>query len=854
MKNLYITSLSSLAVATILSGAPAPSLAQSAPPQIQTTSQTEEEPGSVLIVTGTRRADRTVAESSAPIDVFDEKTLATMPSGDMNTILKTLVPSFSVGRFSSGDGSVFVRPPTLRGLPPDETLVLVNGKRRHRSALVQLGGGSLASGAQGPDLAQIPAIAIQSIEVLRDGAAAQYGSDAIAGVMNFTLKNRKGYEVMTRIGQNYEGDGENVQIAANAGFALGNDGYFTISGEYINGKQAIRSVQRPDALYMQEELGISVRQPTVQIAGNPRIEAARFFANGAIPLGSDELYFFGNYGVSDQSDDFNYRRPVSISVGGQNFGLSWQPVYLDTTGATYNGSPVYDGSGRTFQLGDRYPGGYTPRFKNHMTDLSAVVGYRGEMDNGLKYDLSASYGQSRIQYSMTESINPSMGPDSPSSFKPGTLEQRETNLNADFSYPLEVGLHSPLYISAGGEFRREGYIIGQGDMASWTQGPYLAQYVQFAGEATPRLITHASGSDGFPGYGPSVVTDEARKSWAVYLDLETDITEGWSLATAARYEKFTDFGDTINFKASTRYAISPAIAIRGTASTGFRAPTPGQLFTKSIATTFAGTTPIARATLPVSDPAAQFYGATALSPEKSVNFSGGFVLTPTPNFTVTADYYHIKVKDRIGISSYFTVTAAERPILEELGVNDWENLGQVQYFTNAFDTKTQGFDIVANHNFGSGIGIFNTILALNYNKTRVTKRDITVINDERKGDLERLNPKWRITLTENFSSGPFNFIVRGLYYGKFTDYDSVANGGNMTFGDEIQIDAEASYMINQNITLSIGAENILDNYPDKEKRLINTYSNSPQTGQLWPDASPLSYTGGFYYMRLGVKF
>jgi len=859
---------------------PAPTPAPTAPDQAAGTPQgtpaeaagtpaAADTPQVDIVVTGTRRTDRTVTESAVPVDVFDAATLAAQAPSDMNSVLRNLVPSFNVGRFTTSDGSAFVRPPTLRGLPPDEILVLVNGKRRHRSALVQLAGGSLAAGSQGPDLAQIPVIAISRIEVLRDGAAAQYGSDAIAGVINYGLRrDREGIDLTARYGQFYDGDGENLQLAANIGLPLG-EGFLNVSGEYVDAKQTSRGVQRAGAAALQlarPDLAAGVPDPA-QILGDPLIEAGRIFVNAGIPLaGEDELYLFGNWGRTNTAIDFNYRQPVTVTgpnrygTGTASYGYAsgvYETLYLDRLA---NGN--YSATGRTFNYSSVFPSGFTPRFIGTVRDLSAVGGYRGRADWGLRYDLSLSYGQSRVDYEMNNTVNPSLGPVSPTSFYLGRLEQRETNVNADFTYPVNLGLASDLTVAFGGEYRNEAYQIGLGDAASYTVGPYAFQTVQRA-NGTTFTVTQQVGANGFPGYGPNATVDNSRNSYAGYLDLEVDVVDGLSISGAIRHEHFSDFGNTTNVKGTARYAFSPAIAIRGAASTGFRAPTPGQSFTTNIATAFVGGNPVETATLPPTSAAAAFFGASPLEPETAVNFSAGAVFTPTPRLTVTVDAYQIKVDDRIGISGNFDITtAAQREQLRLLGVENYASLGRVRYFTNAFDTRTRGIDLVANHTVDTGFGRFNTVLAGNHNVTRVTAFNPTIITRERRGDIENLTPKWRANLTENWTLDGFGVTARAQYFGKLTSFDLPANGGDLTFGDEWVFDLELSYRVNDRLRLAVGAENIFDAYPDRNFRAAGgtglngtplqnffAFTDATVTGARYLGDAPFGFNGGFWYAR-----
>jgi iron complex outermembrane recepter protein len=846
---------------------------QAAQAQQETTPEDETIADSDIVVTGTRRTDRTVAESAVPVDVFSSEDLKVQASPSLQTILKNLVPSFNQQRNAGADGSAFVRPPTLRGLPPDQILVLINGKRMHRSALVQVAGDSLSAGSQGPDLSQIPSAALGRVEVLRDGAAAQYGSDAIAGVINLGLRsNDSGYEVNARYGQTYEGDGKDIQLSANAGFKLG-DGFVNLTGEFNDQGLFNRAVDRPDSAALRAA-GITVPSPPTRY-GQPESRSYRFVINSAIPVGdTDEVYFFGNYGYAKQEVDFNYRRPVAVTVTGaipapglptnanQTFGKSVATIYLDTIAGlrTAAGAPVYSSTGRTFEASQFFPNGFVPLFKSTNEDLSGVIGYRGETGFGMTFDLSAATGRDRIRYKMTSTLNPSLGPQSPTEFYLGSLEQRETNLNLDVSYPVEIGFASPLNIAGGLEFRRETYAVGLGDAASYTIGPFATQTVQRP-DGTRFQATAAIGANGFPGYGPSAAIEGSRNSYSGYLDLETDITEGFTLGLAGRYDYFADFGGTFNSKASARWAITDVFAVRGAASTGFRAPTPGQSFTSNVQTGFpnGSQVPVATATVTADSVTGLFFGSQPLRPEKSVSFSGGLVVTPGSGFNVTLDYYNIKVKDRISITSAFNVTAAQQTALAALGVANAFDLGQVNYFTNGFKTRTQGVDAVVSHRTAGGLGSFNTSLAINYNKTKVTEVTVAAAIDlQRVNNIQGLTPKYRAVLAESWSSGMFDATARVNYYSSITSFNSsnvaVGSPTRQRFGADVSVDLELGITFAEKYRFAVGGENILDAYPDREVRNIYAATGAQANGRIYNDASPLSYMGGFWYVRGSVTF
>jgi iron complex outermembrane receptor protein len=833
---------------------------------------------SEVIVTGTRRTDRTATESTVPVDVFTSEDIR-QSSADMNTILRTLVPSFAVSRFATSDTAAFVRAPTLRGLPPDEVLVLINGKRDHRSALVQLDAGSLALGAQGPDISQIPAIAIERVEVLRDGAAAQYGSDAIAGVINFGLKQRRdGLEVATRVGQYFRGDGLNRQVEANLGLPLGATGFLDISAEYVDADQTSRGGVRPSAAALataRPDVAPLIPNPPM-LVGDPRLTARHLFLNSGVDVGPGNLYMFGNYGYTQTAIDFNYRQSLS-AVGPNRFGTGTQ---LFARAAAFNtlfldpvtpGGTVYDINGRTFNYASQFPGGFTPRFHGDLDDLSATGGYKGTLSNDLNYDFSASYGRNRLKLFIDNTVNPSLGAASPNNFYLGSLTQDERNLNADFSYPVDIGLAGPLTFAFGAERREERYIISAGDPASYAVGPYSYQVLNGENpdaEVTGAVATQSAGANGFPGFSAASAVDASRASYAGYVDLEADVLQNLSLGLAGRYEHFADFGSTTNFKLSGRYAFNSAFAVRAAASTGFRAPTPGQLFTTRVATNFQGANLVETGTLPPTNPAAEFFGARPLQPEKSRNYSAGLVFTPGHALTTTLDLYQIEVRDRLGLSAQFAVTTqAQRDQLRQLGVANWATLGNVQYFTNAFATRTRGVDLVVSHTASAALGTFNTALSANYNATEVTDRDTLpvngvptlIINDVRKGNIEHLRPKIRATLSENWSSGDLAMLLRLNHAGSFTSYDTVANGGNLTLGSQSTVDLEASYALGKGVRLSIGGENILDSYPDRNIRALgqanqNLYvaTDTNINAGRYVDDSPFGYDGGFWYVRIAL--
>jgi len=838
-----------------------------------------------VIVTGTRRADRTAQESSAPIDVLSGGDLESQASTNMLDTLSNAVPSFIVGQNSISDASSFVRSPSLRGLPGDEMLVMLNGKRMNRSALVQVfqgGETELSFGSQGPDLASIPSIAIKSLEILRDGASAQYGSDAIAGVLNFHFRdNPSGIELTSRFGEyfpghGYDKDGWDRTVAANIGLPLGSQGFFNLSAEWAKNEQTVRNVTRPSALAFAESYpNLAQDLPhypgPVQQWGTPPAEAVKMVANSGVKLDNgDELYFFANWANIQTNESFNYRLPKTVTdITGATFGNhpAFNDIYLQQCPATYTGCPA-DGwvqNGPTFNFASIYPGGFTPRFFGTTQQFFGTVGYKGVTAYGLNYDISGSTASNTLALSLKSSLNPSLGPLSPTSFYDGKFAQRETTFNVDLSYPWTVpGLASPLSIAGGLEWHDENYQQYLGDTASYVAGPYTTQklYTCAGTVCTPALdatgaqiiANQSSASNGYGGISTGI--DASQVNYSAYLDLEADVLKNVTLGLAGRQEHYASFGSTTLGKFSARWKIVDAIALRGTVSTGFHAPTPGQSNVETLSTTFLpGTaTQVQIGTYPVTSSAAKFFGATALRPEESTNYSAGVVLTPLDDLVVTVDWYNIEVRHRIGISQQFTVTEADIAQLSDLAYVGPG--GTVQYFTNGFDTKTKGIDLVGTYRFNLGPGRLATTLAYNYNKTDVTKFDPNVISPARIIDIQHYAPNHRANLNLEYQWGPVAAVLHENYYGTFRDENDYPG---QLFSAKWTTDLDVAYTLWRNITVALGGKNIFNAYPDK---IANSASNTvyPQTGglidgEVYPrTGGPFGFNGAFFYFRLAAKF
>ncbi len=796
-----------------------------------------------MVVTGSRRRQRTVTDSMVPIDILSSTDLQTQgaAAGDMNDILSTLLPSFNVTRFPIDDGTTFVRPPSLRGLASDQTLVLINSKRRHRSALVQLSGRALSRGAQSVDLAIIPSIAIEQVEVLRDGAAAQYGSDAIAGVLNFILKEHSTSVLLnTQYGEYAEGDGEQFTTAINFGIPLTSDGFLNFSAEYVTSRPTSRGTQRADAaaLIASGEPFASTVPTPAQTWGDPDVKSFRSFWNSGVDLfANTELYFFGNFAETDSDGSFNYRNPQTAGA------------FRDTP------NDPNDLSQGTFNFNSVFPGGYTPRFGSNNVDASQVVGIRGTMDSGFSWDISGSYAYNKIVYNIESTLNPSLGLTSPTQFKPGNLIQTEANFNLDFSYPLELSfLSSPLNMATGFEYRKEQYEIETNDPLSFAIGPF-AKIVDDSGNPVINPDTGEAfqglpvGSDGFPGYSHRQAGTFSQENIALYLDFEAYITDQLQLGLAGRYENFNNYGDTFNWKTAMRFEFNEYFAIRSSVSTGFRAPSVGQANTTNVSTVFVDNNPnpVARGTIPPTNPVAAFLGAKPLEPEESLNINLGFTTTIIPKVNLSLDLYHIEVDNRIALSANIDIDPQTAALLEASGVPGANEFAIIRYFTNDFDTTTQGVDLVANTELNwDDFGSTEFVLGFNYNNTKVTSYTSSILDRETRLELEDQLPKTRLNLSAKHFYKNFSLLLRANRYGEFVDPDNDP-AKDQTFSAEWILDIEASYQFAGHYTVSVGGSNILNTYPDEaeQRRFF---------GVVYPATSPFGFNGAFWYTRLSIVF
>ena len=823
-----------------------------------------------VVVLGSRRAARSATDSAVPVDVISGDDFVNQGVTDLSTLLKNVVPSYNVGTQPISDAATLVRPANLRGLAPDHTLVLVNGKRRHRAAVISWLGNGVADGAQGPDISQIPAIALKQVAVLRDGAAAQYGSDAIAGVMNFTLKDASdGATFEARVGQYYEGDGTTYNMAGNIGLPFTDNGFVNLSFEYGESDDTDRSVQRRDARgiiagYQAAGLTPPPIADPAQVWGQPIInDDIKLVYNMGVDLGDNkEFYAFGNYGSKEVDGGFFFRNPntrggVFSGDGGATLligdVLDAQDGVLDGSAGcpvvtVTNGVPDQAALAQVFadpncfSFQEMFPGGFTPRFGGQVDDFSTAVGVRGEMDNGWAYDVSGYFGRSFVDFTIYNTVNASLGPDTPTRFDPGAYEQVEKNFNVDLSKEFEVSsFYSGLNVAVGAEWRQEAFTIKTGDQASFEIGPYAAQ-------------GFSSGSNGFSGFSNLAAGTFKRSNVAAYIDLEADVTENLLMGVAFRFEDFQDFGTTTNGKISGRYEFTDTFALRSAYSTGFRAPTPGQsnAFNVSTQINSAGEL-VNNGTIPSINPVAVSRGGKPLDAEESTNFTFGAVMN-FGGLDVTVDYFAVDLDNRITLSQDNSLSQAEIDALLASGITGASNLRNFRFFTNGFDTETRGIDIVATYGMEIGNGNTDFTLSFNHTETEVVRVDTytnpdgtsgTLLGGERILEQERGLPETRWNFSANHIVGDWRFLGRlnhnSGYYG--TD-------NNIFVGDNVTLDVEMAYTFNDNYSLTVGAQNVTDEYPDE---IFGTYNGEIDlgsgSGSQYDQNSPIGFGGGFYYIK-----
>lgn len=754
-----------------------------------------------VVVTGTRVADRTIAESVSPIDIITPEVLRSTGTQELATALSRAIPSLTFPRPAVSDGTVAVRPAQLRGLSPDHVLVLVNGKRYHSGALVNVNG-TQGRGSAPVDLNSIPIAAIERVEVLRDGASALYGSDAIAGVINVVLKGgSEGGSLLARYGVHTAGDGEQYQLSGDAGFALGQSGSILLAAQA--GHQDATNRARP---FIGTSTPTSAPLGTVvQRSGDPDVD------NGAIS-------YNGHINVTDYLSVYSYgiltRRDV-LSNG-----------FFRPAGDARNTPEIY-------------PNGFLPEIFNVTKDSSFQLGLKTSTAGGTNIDVGYTYGWNKLSFDILNTLNRSLGPSSPTEFYAGALEVKQHVLNLGLDKQLDWGLAYPITLAYGVEWRSDAFNQYAGEPLSYALGTFA----------------NIPGAQVFAGFKPTDGGQFDRHNTSAYASLEGDLSDRFSFGVAARFEDYSDFGSTTTGKLSGRYAFTDAVALRATASTGFHAPALQQQLFQSTATNFIGGIPYDIVTFRVNHPAAIALGAEALSAEESRNLSLGLVLQPTDALYVTIDAYQIKVDDRITLSENLTSTA----VRDYLNANGFPGVGGGRYFTNAIDTTTQGVDIIATYHLDLASSALDLTAGYNYNKTEIDRIannpaaleaiDPTAVRIGRTeiGRITEGSPRSKLFLSSDWTLGAFKANATVTRWGEFGVFQNNPTL-DQTFGAEFTLDLALSYAMN-NWTFTLGGDNVLNAYPDEVLFANSTGGQFPYT-----NAAPYGFNGGFVYASVDYRW
>jgi iron complex outermembrane receptor protein len=760
-----------------------------------------------IVVTGSRVPSRSRLDTLAPVDVVTAETLSNRGTTEFAAALAQTVPSLSFARPSANDGSDSIRPATLRGLSPDQTLVLVNGTRRHASALVNVNG-TVGRGSAAVDLNAIPTGALDRVEVLRDGASAQYGSDAIAGVINLRLKEaREGggasvtygqyaTSVKTARGERDETDGRTITASAWQGLGLGSDGYLTLSAEYLNREPTNRSDLDPR---------VTPNAVTARL-GDPKVEQWTVFANAGKPL-ADGWDAYGWAGYQDRDSE----------------GAAFPRLANNA-----NNVPAV------------YPNGFLPKIAINSKDLSLAGGVKGEIA-GWNADFSLVYGRNALDFRTEDSLNATYGAASPTSFDSGSLIYDQLVFGVDFTRQFEVGLSGPLNFAWGLEARREGYKIEAGQPESWNRGP-LGGNTALAG-----------GAQGFVGFQPSNEVDEDRNAVALYADVEIPLTDKFTVEGALRVEDYSDFGDAQTGKLAARYDFNPNFALRGSVSTGFRAPSPQQSFFTSTSSVIQNGAVVETGTFPATSAVATALGAKALKPETSTNYSLGAVVR-LGNFDLTVDAYKITIEDQIVLSELINRSFSPQVagLLDPLGVQ------AARFFLNGVTTETEGVDIVGRYRLRTGnAGDWDFTVAANVNDVSVTRlpTSSSVLNPvptlfarSRILTIEEGTPDTKVSASADWSLGRWGATARATYYADVLQAGSTPANDYST-GAKTTVDLEGRFQFTDRVGLAVGVDNVFDEYPDFVPETLNS------NGVLgFPYYSPFGFNGRYGYARLSVKW
>ena len=762
-------------------------------------------------VIGSRLSVRTATEGNAPVDIISGEDLIAAGFTETAKALQYAVPSFNFPSSSITDGSDAVRPASLRGLSPDHTLVLVNGKRRHSSSLVHLNG-TTGRGSSNADLNAIPISAIKRIEVLRDGASAQYGSDAIAGVINIVLKdNAEGGDLNLSVGQTYEGDGEQIKVHGSFGVNLNNQGALMIAAEYHDKARTNRAGLDPRQQYPLVDGELDPREATFDRkshhVGDAEFENIALFFNADYLVGDGQFYAFG--GVSERTSKSGafYRRALDAR-----------------------------------NVLEVYPDGFLPSLAPETSDISIASGYRFDIGDWYA-DASVVYGESEFNYRLENSLNASFGPASQTEFDAGTLIHDELNLSFEVSRLIPFVNYSDLSLAMGISYRENGYQIKAGEPASYEDGGF---------------DNRAAGSQGFTGFRPDSEISESRDNTGVFVEVENQLTDQFQWAAALRFEDYSDFGSNVSWKVSGRYELSDQLALRATANTGFRAPGVQQLYFTNISTLFVNRdgelVPEQSGTFNNLSAVARELEVGALQPEESQSYSMGVVWNGYNGLSLTVDAYQIEIDDRIILSS--SLIPSDSPaVADALAAAGADN---ARFFINAVDTTTRGIDIVLAKQFDlSEWGSLRAQAAYGYNETKIDAVNLPPIlggledrlfNDVERTRMTRSVPRnsGTLSLTHNYEK-----LQTHLAFSYFGDYVLENNAGTRTtFSGKWIVDLSARYQATESIAVRVGAQNLFDTYPDKQlpENQFNGIFLYPNTN------APFGFNGGYYYAELSYRF
>ena len=797
-----------------------------------------------VVMVGTRFTGRTRLNTATPVDIFNISSLQLQaPQNDLNQLLQFASPSFNSNRQSSSDGTEHIDPASIRGLGPDQVLVLINGKRRHTTSLVN-NAGTVGNGSVGTDLNAIPVSAIEKIEVLRDGASAQYGSDAIAGVINVVLKkNTNTLFASTTAGITSRGDGGMAQLNLNYGTSLGkNGGYINLTAETYDRGKTSRNENNNLIIFDQSSLGNSfaydfANDPAASRAyddqqlskkglkrddfnfqvGDAHIKNTSVFLNLSLPFknGKGEFYAFGGY---------NYRH-------GEGFGFRRLP------------------SDYTVNVYSIFPNGYQPITTSHIHDRSLAAGLKFNLGKW-NADFSNTIGYNRFDFLVNNTVNASMQDASPTNFRAGGHEFLQNTTNLDFRRYFNT-IASGFNLALGAEYRIDDYRIRAGQEASWKNYALVENHDGTV--SNPSGL--AGGSQSFPGFSPENVVHKNRSNISLYADAELDLTKKWLIGAAARFENYSDFGTTINEKMDTRYKVADRFNIRGAVSSGFRAPSLHQQYFSYISTNILPDNTLGQAGFFTNSSAvAKALDIPKLKQETSLSYSAGFTLTPIRNFNVSLDGYLINIKNRIVLTGNFGYDPFGNPVQEIQNILNPLGASSARFFSNAIDTRTMGLDLVVDYRIKSGGHSFNTSLGLNVNKNKIIGSHVP---DLLKGqeqiffspaDSSRITegtPRIKATLGLTHSYKKFSTTLRNVYFGEVT-HNGFPFGVIQKHKGKIVTDLSFSYAFNP-VTITIGANNLFDVFPDKQ-----VYENS-YFGVFKYAPVQMGMDGAFYFVRLTLQ-